>query len=155
MANEPTTSSGQNQNSTPVSAVSSSAPMPVTGHTSKEAELMPASENHGFSEIKTDMEVEPGMEKFMQPTQERIDLPIDLKQMGMSATGPAQPVATTVAVAPPIKLPLSDEAIEKGLHQNITSSIRWLAEFCVRQLKKAHYHLKRLAGGQVVREQDI
>lgn len=45
-----------------------------------------------------------------------------------------------------IELPLSDERIVEGLHQPITSSWRWLAEFALYLLKQAHYTLKKVHG---------
>jgi len=34
-----------------------------------------------------------------------------------------------------VKLPLTEDQIQKGLHQQVWDSIRWLAEWCVRQMK--------------------
>jgi hypothetical protein len=35
-------------------------------------------------------------------------------------------------------LPLTDEQIAKALHASVTSSVRWLAEWCVRKMKMVH-----------------
>lgn len=44
-----------------------------------------------------------------------------------------------VGAAPPqqpkVTLPLTDDQIKKGLHHKIWEGIRWLAEWCLRQLK--------------------
>lgn len=37
-----------------------------------------------------------------------------------------------------ITLPLSEEQVEKGLHHKIMDSVKWLAEWCVLIIKKAH-----------------
>lgn len=66
-----------------------------------------------------------------QPT--TVILPQPVAQMGVSAVGQgAPPPATTVT------LPLTDDQIAQGLKQSITSSWRWLAEWCVRKLKQLH-----------------
>jgi len=36
---------------------------------------------------------------------------------------------------PKVTLPLTDDQIKKGLHHKIWEGIRWLAEWCLRQLK--------------------
>ena len=69
--------------------------------------------------------------------------------MGVQALGMAQPVTTATTV----QLPLTDDQILTGLHAQIMTSLKWLAEWCIRQLKKAHVHLKNM-GGKVVREKE-
>lgn len=67
----------------------------------------------------------------VQPT--TVQLPQPVVQMGVTPVGSAaQPQATTVV------LPLTDDQIVQGLKQSITSSWRWLAEWCVRKLKQLH-----------------
>lgn len=44
---------------------------------------------------------------------------------------------------PKIKLPLTDDQIMTGLHQKIWESIRWLAEWCIRQMQLAHLSVTR------------
>lgn len=68
-----------------------------------------------------------------QPT--TVQLPQSVAQMGVTPTGqsPLGGVpATTVA------LPLTDDQIAQGLKQSITSSWRWLAQWCVRKIKQLH-----------------
>ena len=36
---------------------------------------------------------------------------------------------------PKVTLPLTDDQIKKGLHHKVWEAIRWLAEWCLRQLK--------------------
>ncbi|KKU02856.1 MAG: hypothetical protein UX99_C0020G0011 [Candidatus Amesbacteria bacterium GW2011_GWB1_47_26] len=44
-------------------------------------------------------------------------------------------VAAAVPQKPKVTLPLTDDQIKKGLHHKIWEGIRWLAEWCLRQLK--------------------
>ena len=117
----------------------------------KEKELLPQSEAPLLEEIKTDLELSPELEKAgLERRSETIHLPQDLQNMGVTAHGPAQPVSQQAAT---IALPLTDDQIDLALHQKIWSNIRWLGEWCVRQLRKAHFHLKKISG-KVVRERD-
>lgn len=62
-----------------------------------------------------------------------INLPQPVAQMGVTAVGQSTPPPAVT-----VTLPLSDDEIAQGLHQSITSSWRWLAEWCVRKLKQLH-----------------
>ena len=66
-----------------------------------------------------------------QPT--TVQLPQPVSQMGVKVVGDA-----VVPAAPPVALPLTDDQIALGLKQSVTTSWRWLAEFCVRKLKQLH-----------------
>ncbi len=103
-----------------------------------------------LEEIVAEVELEPDVERSgVEKKSEVVTLPPDLKKMGVSAVGPQQPVAFSTTV----KLPLSDDQIAVGLHAKIIFSFRWLAEWCFRQLKKAHFHLRVIAG-HAIREPD-
>ncbi len=70
-----------------------------------------------------------------QPT--TVTIPRAVSQMGVTPVGQAVPAqATTVA------LPLTDDQIARGLTQSITSSWRWLSEWCIRKLKQLHSKLR-------------
>jgi len=117
----------------------------------KEHEVAPQSETARLEELIAEMELTPEIERVgVEKRSETITLPEDVRQLGVEATGPAQPVATK-PVGP--ELPLSDEKIEAGLHANIFSSLKWFAWWCIRQLQKAHFHLKKI-GNRIVRERD-
>lgn len=74
-----------------------------------------------------------------QPT--TVVVPHNIAQMGVKPVGQmVMPKAVTTA------LPLTDVQIAQGLKQSITSSWRWLAEFCVRRLKQLHMTLKGISG---------
>ncbi len=76
-----------------------------------------------------------------------IEIPKTVSQLGVKTVGQPVPVPTVSAVV----LPLSDEKIAEGLHQSITSSWRWLSQWCIRRLKELHIAL-HAKGGKVVRE---
>lgn len=100
-----------------------------------------------FSQIKEVVAHEPApeVEKFVSPRSESIELPPDLKRLGLQPTS-----STQFPAYQNIKLPLTDEKIVVGLNAPITSSIRWLATFAVYLLARAHLGLK-VVGGKVVR----
>lgn len=66
----------------------------------------------------------------MQPTS--IKIPPPVQSMGVKATGISAPMSNGSSVT----LPLTDTEIAEGMKQNITSSLRWLSEWCIFQLKK-------------------
>jgi hypothetical protein len=74
-----------------------------------------------------------------------IPIPPSVGQMGVQPAGNN----VTVSSGASVTLPLTDDQIVQGLHQNVTSSWRWLAEWCVRKLKKMHILLKQI-GSRVV-----
>lgn len=67
----------------------------------------------------------------VQPT--TVTIPTNVQKMGVQPAGNQVPLPTTTIV-----LPLTNDQITVGLHQSITSSFRWLAEWCVRKLKQLH-----------------
>jgi len=67
-----------------------------------------------IEKVEKDMEVAaPVMDDYTQ-------------QVLMSPAAPQNPTVT---------LPLTDDQVQLGLHQQVWASIRWLAEWCVRQIK--------------------
>jgi len=94
-----------------------------------------------LSENKVEEEVRP----FVSPRAETIELPPDLKKLGLEAVSHSK-----FPSYKNIKLPLSDEKIMVGQKAPITSSIRWLATFALYILARAHLGLK-VIGGRVVR----
>lgn len=75
---------------------------------------------------------------------EEVKVPPPIEKLGVKPTGPAIPTPP-----PAVSLPLTDDQVMKGLANPILSSLRWLAEFCLRQLKRAHISLKRTRGETV------
>lgn len=98
-------------------------------------------------EIKEVVEhkVEEELKPFVSVRHETIELPPDLKKLGLKSVSNSQ-----FSSYKNIKLPISDEKIIVGLHAPITSSLRWLATFAIYLLAKAHLTLK-VVGGKVIR----
>ncbi len=81
------------------------------------------------------------VERFVSPRSETIELPPDLKKMGLQAVS-----STKFPSYQNVKLPISDDKVVNGLHAPITSSLRWLATFAVYILARAHLALKTVHG---------
>ena len=123
-------------------------PVPGVSSAQKEVEVPVPSEMIPVEERLADIELTPELEKIgVEKQTEVIEVPADLQKMGVSATGPAQGHTTSTSVT----LPLTDDQIVVGLHAQIISSLRWLAEWCLKKLKQAHIHLKRIKG-KIIRE---
>lgn len=71
----------------------------------------------------------------------QIPVPPHLSAQGVAPAGDN----VTVSSGATITLPLTDDQIAQGLKQDVTSSVRWLAEWCVRKLKQI-LALRRNAG---------
>ena len=109
----------------------------------KEAEPV-AAEKFEIKEVvehKAEEEVRP----YISPRQDTIELPPDLKKMGLQPTS-----STQFSSYQNITLPIPDEKIVVGLHAPITSSIRWLATLAVYLLARVHLGLK-VFHGKVIR----
>lgn len=115
----------------------------IVGHSNKEAEPI-APEKFEIKEV-IEHKVEEEIKPFVSPRQDTIELPPDLKKLGLQPTS-----STNFQNYQNIKLPISDEKIVVGLQAPITSSIRWLATLALYLLAKAHLTLK-VIGGKVVR----
>lgn len=118
-----------------------------TGGFAKETEPIIVKEEIKQEQIQEVVEHKPEEEvsRYVTPRAETIDIPPDLKQLGL------QPANTTQFPSyQNIKLPISDEKITVGLHAPITSSLRWLATLAVYLLHQAHLGLKTIHG-KVVR----
>lgn len=78
----------------------------------------------------------------VQPT--TIPIPAPVSQLGVQPAG--QNVTTQTQPRP---VPLTDDQIVEGLKQGVTSSWRWLAEFCVRRLKQLHHNVTKTQSDKV------
>ena len=123
---------------------------PVSGGIAKEQE-MPALVDTPMEEV-VEHEIPTEVKKHVAKTHERIDIPPDLQQVGVTSSGQDVTVSQVVKPSGP-KLPLTDDQIAVGLHARIKTSLRWLAEWCFKQLKKAHYHLTQV-GNHFTRTRD-
>lgn len=108
----------------------------------KEAE--PINKEFEVKEV-VEHKVEDEVRPFISPREDTIELPPDLKKLGLQETSSSQ-----FSSYQNIKLPISDEKIVVGLHAPITSSIRWLATFAVYLLARVHLGLK-VIHGKVIR----
>ena len=110
---------------------------------SKEAEPIPKKEIE-FKEVK-EKEIEEEIGPHVVKRQEIINLPPDLKNLGL------KPISTTqFPQYQTVKLPISDEKIITGLSAPVSSSLRWLATLALYLLQQAHLSLK-VIHGRVVR----
>lgn len=111
------------------------------GLTTKEREFL-VSEERALEEIRRELQLPKEVERAgLEVQKEEIELPPPLPEMGVSQVGAGVPVST-----PTVSLPLTDDKIAGGLSASIWASIRWLATWCLRQLKKAHMKLKKVHG---------
>lgn len=132
-----------------VQADDQAAPQAGASTTGKEQEPIPSSETaiEDHREIKVSKEVEP----HVKVVKDTVEIPPDLKKAGVSK--PPSQTSVSDATSTSQKLPMSDDQIGEGLHASITSSARWLAEWCLKQLRAVHVHLKKVHG-HFVREKD-
>jgi len=86
--------------------------------------------------------------EYIKPTEETIELPEELKKIGVESTS-----ALKHPTLEEIKLPFSDEKVVSGQRAPLTSSFRWLASLCIYILKKAHLTLK-VIHGKVIRAKE-
>lgn len=112
----------------------------------KERELSGQETTEAVSEITTEVEVSKEVERAgVEVVKDTIELPPDVKKLGVTQTGPSAPVSTTTTL-PSVTLPISDQQVVAGLHAQILNSLRWLAIWCMKRLKKAHIALKNMHG---------
>ena len=82
-------------------------------------------------EIPTSPELEPEVEGYIEKVEKDPELMKKLaddyvKTVGMQSANPQNPK---------VQIPLTDDQIKDGLHHKVWEAIRWLAEWCSRQLK--------------------
>jgi hypothetical protein len=121
---------------------------PQTGTLAKETDAggKLTGEFSPFTEIGKEIELPKEVSAVgvsVQPT--AIPIPPNVSQMGVAPAG----ANVTVSDGDSVTLPLTDDQIVAGLHQNPTSSWRWLAEWCVRRLKQLHIIIKNIGGKSV------
>lgn len=111
-----------------------------SGLPAKEVEPPVSSSEEKFEQV-VEFEPEIEVQPHVEVRKEKVELPPELKDLGAIASE-----TTDFPTHQDIKLPLSDPEIEKGLSQPVTSSFRWLAEFCIYLLKHAHIAFKTVHG---------
>lgn len=107
----------------------------------KEGEPMRSKEEMQ-TEIRVAAEHQPDkeVEEYIEVKPDAIDVTPDLQQAGVEATTQTSQFQTVKQV----KVPLSDDKVQIGLQQPVTSSFRWLAELTVYLLKLAHISLRKV-----------
>ncbi len=104
-----------------------------------------ASKDHVEIHEVVEHEPAPEVKPYVEHRPEKVDVPQDLTDAGVQATE-----TTNFPTYNSVKLPISDDRVMQGLKNPISSSLRWLAEFCVYLLRRAHIKLK-LAHGKAFR----
>lgn len=114
--------------------------IPTTG---KEAEpIAPkAPEQPVVAEVAKEHEPHPEVVPYVRARRETPQIDQELAAAGVQAHA-----TPTFATRQEIKLPLTDEEVEEGLKEPVTSSFRWLATLCMRWLAQAHLTLKTVHG---------
>lgn len=117
----------------------------------KEMEQRPTVESPGIEEVK-ELQVPKEVASHITQANDTIELPPDLTKIGVQPSAPEMSVTSPTQSGP--DLPLSDDQIGQGLSEKPTSSFKWLAEWCLKQLKRMHMHIKRV-GEHFTRVKDI
>jgi len=94
---------------------------------SKAREINAAEEVHTNPELK-----EPELKGYIEKVETDVENVVIDPSTGQAIMQPANPQN------PKITLPLTDDQIQVGLGHKVYEAIRWLAEWCIRQLKKIH-----------------
>ena len=127
----------------PNQPASTASPDPVSvGSVAKEYES-PVSPDIKPEEIQ-EYHVSKEVSAQVQIPKQKPDIPPDLIQIGVTHAPSDQNISTPVLNQ--VNVPLNDDQINDGMHHPITDSIRWLAEWCLVQLKRAHVHLTKVKG---------
>lgn len=83
----------------------------------------------------------PDLAAFIEPRPESVHLEKAVQVAGVQQSG-----NTAFPSQQSVKIPLSDNQVWDGLHAPIRSSVRWMAEFCLYLLKRAHQTLRSEKG---------
>lgn len=87
-------------------------------------------------------ELEPEVEKFIeQVEQKQVNAPTEVVLADNRTNTDNLPKTTA---QPVVVLPLTEESFDKASKQKPNTSIRWLYEWCVRQIRKLGEHLGTL-----------
>ncbi len=133
------------------------SPSEMKAHDTAEADTIAAEEGDEFwkeyaQEIETELEIKEmgGVEKVASG---EVQLPEEIaKEMGVKPVydvGPAQNKPTVFSIK---GLSLSDDQLSQDIIAKEDTAVRWLAEWFIYQLKKAHYQVK-VVKGKVLREE--
>lgn len=114
-----------------------------SGLAAKEREILARNDEIQLEEIRKELELAPEVEETgVEVKPEKIELPPPVQQMGVTASDVNQPVVSQ----PTVTVLLSDEKIVNNSGGSIWASLTWLANWCLKQLKKVHVQLKKVHG---------
>ena len=120
-------------------------PVNITGGGINKEHQLPGALDIPLQEIDVkEYEIPKEVSAHMQIQPHKPDIPPDLTAIGVTHSPSDQTVSGTVTVSNSI--PLTDDQINEGKQQPPTNSFRWLAEFCLKQLKYAGIHLMKVKG---------
>lgn len=140
----------QNNPAAPTSAVNvptgGITPLSVATGVGKEGSPVEVNSPDTVSEITSEVEIPSEVEKAgVVSFKETIELPPDIRKLGVTQIGASVPVQNA-PLLPQVDLPISDSQVVVGLHAGIGNAFRWLANWCIKKLKKAHVALKVIHG---------
>jgi hypothetical protein len=142
-------SNSRNPRSDPTLKSVSSMPSPISGG-HKEAEFVTKTTKETISESPVEIELPREVEAIgAQKISETIELPPDVKQLGGTSPVPP-PITNNTKTVSNVVLPIPDQMVIKGLHENVTSAFKWLSVWCIKKLQKAHLALK-VVHGKIIR----
>ncbi|MBI2617706.1 hypothetical protein HYW55_06235 [Candidatus Gottesmanbacteria bacterium] len=99
------------------------------------------------SEVSQEVELPKDVERVgVVKFSEKVEIPPDVAKLGVTQSGPATPVQTTSQASQVVVLPITDEQVISGLHAQVTSALKWLSVWCLKQLQRAHITLKVIHG---------
>lgn len=118
----------------------------AVGSLAKEREFVENRDAVQLEELRKEIELSPEVkESGVELKSEEIELSQEIQKIGMEVVGSDQSL-----VQPTTNVPLQDNAIVGNQNSSVWLSLTWLAQWCLRQLKKAHVKLKKVHG-KVVR----
>lgn len=152
--NLPSFSVGKNDQSTSQPQTAQSQPVvhsmnvPVGSMSKEQMEILPSpsvTENVPLVEVSENEPVPEQVSSWIEKLEkgEDVQLPQPITHDDQVLVSPANPQIDEEKII----LPMTEKQVEKGLHEQLFTGARWLAEWCVRLVKKFH--------GKVVYREDV
>ncbi|MFH0864391.1 MAG: hypothetical protein V1858_04900 [Candidatus Gottesmanbacteria bacterium] len=108
----------------------------------KEKEIFAQQDETALEELRKEMELAPEVkEAGIEVKKEQVEISEPVQKMGVVPSDINQPVTPITA-----NLPINDDKIVTATTAPVITSLRWLVEWCIRQLKKVHIRLKKVHG---------
>lgn len=82
-----------------------------------------------------------------------VEIPPDIKKMGVTLSGPTTPVATSSSGSQ-VQIPIAYNQVIQDSKGPVTSALTWLAIWCLKKFKKMHYALKTINGKTVAMKEN-